>query len=451
MRVMFVSHSSANDSFGGGELTLLNLIDRWRELRPDVEFFVVSRSPEGLMQGEFDRRAVAHTAIAFDAWVLPMVRERPIDVIMTARMDSEAVASIAGLIREFTPDLVVTNTIVSPWGAIAAKLEGVAHAWMVHEFGDLDHGLKFRIGRAETFEDIGLLSEVVVANSEAVRDHITQWIDSAKVTIAYPANDLGRARSLAGPRRDVQKDPDVLRTVLVGRLGPTKGQWRLLRAVAALKAEGVRVTADLVGAGGAAELRDLRDLIRTLEIGELVTITGETDNPFKHVAEADVAVMASTCEAFGRVTLEYQALGVPVAAARSGANPELVREGETGWLFDPDDISDLVRVLREAHADRAELHRRGGAAARSVDERLEHAYPIADLVDRLDSVAAQGSQPFDRLPNVTREWMNLPGVVEQHRQEITALQAAVHESETWHLGQVLVAPLRFVAKLARFR
>lgn len=451
MRVMFVSHSSANDGFGGGELTLLNLIDRWRELRPDVEFFVVSRSPEGLMQAEFDRREVPHHAIAFDAWVLPMIRERPIDVIMTSRMDSEAVSSIAGLIREFEPDLVVTNTIVSPWGAIASKMEGVAHAWMVHEFGDLDHGLKFRIGRPETFEDIGLLSEVVVANSEAVRDHITQWVDPAKVTIAYPANDLARARELAGPRSDAAADPQVLRTVLVGRIGPTKGQWRLLRAIAALKAEGVLVAANLVGPGGGAELREVRDLIEGLKIGELVTITGETDNPFVHVARADVAVMASTCEAFGRVTLEYQALGVPVVAARSGANPELVHEGETGWLFNPEDVSDLVRVLREAHTDRRELHRRGQAAARSVEERLEHAYPISDLVDRLEEVAARGSQPFARLPNVTREWLDLPNVVEQHRREISAMQAAVHQSETWRVGKMLVAPLRFVARIARRR
>src|SRR5690606_25545352 len=101
MRVMFISHSSANDGFGGGELTLLNLIDRWRELRPEVDFFVVSRSPEGMMQAEFDTRGVSHRALPFDAWVLPMIRERPIDVIMTARMDSEAVSAIVGLIREY--------------------------------------------------------------------------------------------------------------------------------------------------------------------------------------------------------------------------------------------------------------------------------------------------------------------------------------------------------------
>ncbi|WP_168220044.1 MULTISPECIES: glycosyltransferase [unclassified Salinibacterium] len=449
---MFISHSSANDGFGGGELTLLNLIDRWRELRPEVDFFVVSRSPEGMMQAEFDRRGVSHRALPFDAWVLPMIRERPIDVIMTARMDSEAVSAIASLIREYEPDLVVTNTIVAPWGAIAAKMERVAHAWLVHEFGDLDHGLKFRIGRKRTFEDIGILSEVVVANSEAVRDHIAQWVDASKVTIAYPANDLPRARALAGNRRaEKAESPEVLRTVLVGRLGQSKGQWRLLRAIAALRGEGVQIAADLVGPAGSAELEEIHELIDVLGLSHCVTITGETDNPFAHMAEADVAVMASTCEAFGRVTLEYQALGVPVIAARSGANPELVTEGETGWLFEPDDISDLVRVLREAHEDRTELRRRGAAAARAVEERLENAYPVSDLIERLEQAVKTGSLPLRRLPNLTREWLNLPNVVERHRREVTAMQAAVHQSETWRAGRILVAPLRFIARLVRLR
>src|SRR5690606_12181168 len=197
VRVMLVSHSSAVDNFGGGELTLLHLIDQWRALRPDTEFLVVARTPEGLMQPEFEKRGLQHRALDFDSWVLPLVRERPIDVILTARMDSWAVTQIAEWIREFEPDIVVTNTIVSPWAALAARLVGVLHAWFVHEYGDLDHGLGFRIGRAESFEDIDTLSDLVVANSEAVRNHIAQWVAPEKLTTAYPAIDLIRARELA--------------------------------------------------------------------------------------------------------------------------------------------------------------------------------------------------------------------------------------------------------------
>ena len=45
-----------------------------------------------------------------------------------------------GLIEAGTrrPDLVVTNTVVAPWGAFAAKALGIPHAWFVREYGDLD-------------------------------------------------------------------------------------------------------------------------------------------------------------------------------------------------------------------------------------------------------------------------------------------------------------------------
>lgn len=448
MKVMLVSHSSAVNGLGGAELTLLDLIDQWREFRPDVEFFVVARTPEGLMQPEFERRGIEHRSIDFDSWVLPLVRERPIDVIMTARMDSHAVTAIAGWIREFQPDLVVTNTIVSPWAALAAKMEGVAHAWMVHEFGDLDHGLGFRIGREQTFEDIGLLSELVVANSEAVRDHVGQWVDREKLMIAYPANDLKRARELAlevEPRVEAVSGP--LRAVMVGRLGPTKGQWRLLEAMAVLRDEGVDVSATLVGAADPQDELDIRRLIADRDLTDRVTIVGETTNPFVHMAAADVGVMASNCEAFGRVTVEYLALGLPVVASRSGANPELVAEGETGWLFDPDDVGELVDALREADADRGELARRGAEAKRSVDSRIADAYPIEDLITRFEAVAEQGAGPVERLPHVTREWLVFPTVVEQYFDEMATIREAAHASATWRVGNTLMRPFRVAARV----
>jgi glycosyltransferase involved in cell wall biosynthesis len=447
---MLLSHSSAPDSFGGAEKTLVHLIDQWALLRPSTEFFVVSRTPEGQLQGELDRRGISHRALDFGSWVLPTHEPLPIDAILTAQMDSRAVIRITEWMREFMPDLVVTNTMVSPWAGLAARSLNIPHAWMIHEFGDLDHGLGFRIGRDETFNDINALSDLVVANSEAVRDHLATWVPADKLTIAYPAIDLARVRKLA--KRDsaafvFNVSHIGLNTVMVGRIGRSKGQWRLIMAIARLRSEGVHVTATLVGPAGPDEAIAVNALIESLGVDDRVRIVSENDNPFVFVDAADVSVMASDCEAFGRVTLEYLALGRAVIAAHSGANPELVAEGETGWLFDPKNIEELVAALREAAADRDELARRGVAARLSVDDRLTHAYPVSDLLSRFEAVAAAGPLPMQKLPNVLRDWLALPQLVERHLRSMHERRTTGRAATEWRIGRLLTAIPRAAVQL----
>jgi glycosyltransferase involved in cell wall biosynthesis len=445
MKIMVLSHSSAADSFGGAEKSLVQLIDQWSELRPTTEFFVVSRTPEGRLQAELDERQVRHHSLDFGSWVLSFVEASPMDAVLNARMDSRAVAQITALMREFSPDLVVTNTVVAPWAAIAARTLGIPHAWMIHEFGDLDHGLTFHIGRDETFTDIDLLSDLVVANSVAVRDHLASWVPAEKLMIAYPVVDLHRVIKLAADRRintEELASQGSLKTVMVGRICPSKGQSRLITAISVLKAQGLRVTATLVGPANPRDSDEVHALIDSLGVADRVHVVSENDNPFVFVRAADVAVMASDCEAFGRVTLEYFALGRAVIASRSGANPELVAEGETGWLFDPKNIDELVAALREAAADRDELARRGVAARGSVDDRLAHAYPVSDLVTRCEAMVGAGPLPMQKLPNVLREWLALPQHSEQHLQTMHERHTTGRATIEWRIGRKLTTPFR---------
>ena len=65
-------------------------------------------------------------------------------------------------------------------------------------------------------------------------------------------------------------------------------------------------------------------------------------------ASAWVSVLPALHEAFGLVLVESLAAGTPVVAARSGAGPEIVADGDLGRLFEPGDGADLARALDEA-------------------------------------------------------------------------------------------------------
>jgi glycosyltransferase involved in cell wall biosynthesis len=269
--------------------------------------------------------------------------------------------------------------------------------------------------------------------------------------IVYPVIDLHRVMKLgADSHIDTEElaSQGSLKTVMVGRICPSKGQSRLITAISILKAQGLRVTATLVGPANPKDSEEVHALIDSLGVADRVHVVSENDNPFVFVDAADVAVMASDCEAFGRVTLEYLALGRAVIASRSGANPELIVEGETGWLFDPKNIDELVAALREAAADRDELARRGVAARQSVDDRLAHAYSVADLVTRCEAVVAAGPVPMQKLPNVLREWLALPQHVERHLRSMHERRTTGQAATEWRIGRVLTAPLRTLKKRA---
>lgn len=85
------------------------------------------------------------------------------------------------------------------------------------------------------------------------------------------------------------------------------------------------------------------------------------------LADIDALVVPSiVAETYSIVTREAFACGLPVIASEIGALPDAIRPGENGWLFDPDDATDLAGLLQELSGDRGQL-RRAAAGIRPSD------------------------------------------------------------------------------------
>jgi glycosyltransferase involved in cell wall biosynthesis len=91
------------------------------------------------------------------------------------------------------------------------------------------------------------------------------------------------------------------------------------------------------------------------------------------LAASDVVVLPSVREQFGQVLVEGMACGLPCIAVNAYGPAEIVRDGETGWLVEPDDLAGLADALVAAVNDPAELRRRGERAAE--DARARFAWP----------------------------------------------------------------------------
>ena len=107
------------------------------------------------------------------------------------------------------------------------------------------------------------------------------------------------------------------------------------------------------------------------QLPDAIFIGQQTGNDLaRALARADVLLNPSITEAFGNVTLEAMACALPVVAADASGATNLVRDGVTGTLVDPDELEEFADAL-EAYARDPELRRRHGEAGLGVAETMD--------------------------------------------------------------------------------
>ncbi|MCU1281549.1 MAG: hypothetical protein JWM53_5095, partial [bacterium] len=99
-------------------------------------------------------------------------------------------------------------------------------------------------------------------------------------------------------------------------------------------------------------------------LGDDVTFLGEQLDVVATLRRAHVFLLPSETESFGLAALEALACGVPVVASRAGGLPEVVREGEEGYLLPVGDVEAMAAAVGRI-VDDPTLHRRLSASARA--------------------------------------------------------------------------------------
>jgi L-malate glycosyltransferase len=281
----------------------------------------------------------------------------------------------AAAARAFRPDLVHAHYATS-YGLIGALVD--RHPYVISSWGsDVTAGqarsplwralLRFAYARA----DAACATSRFLA--EATRPFLRPGLD---VTVTPFGVDLARFPFRRAPRRE---------TVTIGaarfRLEPIYGLHHLVAAFAAVADHRAR----LVVYGQGRQRGALERQARELGLADRVSFPGFV--PHERVPAAldalDVFAMPSVVpEAFGVAAVEASAVGLPVVASAVGGLPEVVRDGETGYLVPPGDEARLAERLSALVAD-PELRARLGAAGRALATRCydwnENAQIMAEL------------------------------------------------------------------------
>ena len=183
--------------------------------------------------------------------------------------------------------------------------------------------------------------------------------------------------------------------LFVGRLRIRKGVEVLLEALREIP------MAELKIAGDGEHRGRLERRASELGLGEVVTFLGNcgAGRVRRLLAGAAALVVPSIYEGMPLVVLEAMAAGVPVVASAVSGIPEVVVDGETGWLVPPEDPRALGRALEDVLARPQEARRRGEAGRRRVDERYRPSMAAAGWREAvLASPRDVASEDFGGMP-----------------------------------------------------
>ena len=108
----------------------------------------------------------------------------------------------------------------------------------------------------------------------------------------------------------------------------------------------------------------MKQYISSFHIEHYVQFWGYRDDVTDILKQMDIGVIPSLNEAFGRVTVEYMMESMPVIGANSGGTPELVKDGETGYLYEVGNARCLAEKMETYIVNKKEIATHGMSARR---------------------------------------------------------------------------------------
>ena len=209
----------------------------------------------------------------------------------------------------------------------------------------------------------------------AAREHLVHYDASGeKVIVGCNTVDVHCFKHRADGLRRTAVPDSPLRLLFVGRLVPIKNVGALIAAVGHLQGRGLDVTLTIVGDGPLRKALQ-QHVDRKGVRGVIFTGFKNGDDLVETYVDAHALVLPSVNEIWGLVVNEAAACGIPsVVSVRAGAAQDLIREGETGFTFDPTVPGELEQVLERLAADPQLCRSMGKAAQKFILTRDQTYY-----------------------------------------------------------------------------
>jgi glycosyltransferase involved in cell wall biosynthesis len=350
MRVLYYTDSLR---IGGKERQLVELLKGLKQR--DIELLLVCMD-----RGEFYEPDIKALSI-------PMKY-----LFRTMRWDPLVLHGFYRTVREFQPDVIHTNSMMSSAYALPiAKLLGVPLINGSIRNCFQNSTLRWKVERA-----LLSWSDVRIANSMAGLRSRGFSPDSQKDFVIHNGLDLSRAEGLENGH-DASSSKNGNRHAQVGMIAefrPDKDFRTFLLAARPLLSSRQDVTFVTVGDG--ETLQSMRELVS--DAGDRIQFLGRQKDIERIASSFSIGVLASFTEGISNSIMEYMALAKPVVATDCTGSRELVLDGETGFLVPPQDPLALAERIAYLLDNPDDALRMGQAGKRHIEKH----FSLKTMVDK---------------------------------------------------------------------
>ncbi len=301
--------------------------------------------------------------------------------------------------RELEVVFVNTATPLSfPGAELAARL-GIPAVWSIHESvtPELMWGHMHPAVRRRAREAMGeaALALFVAEPTQHIYEGIAPSERCLTVPYGFDFEPIEAARGRldrAATRQELGIPAEAEVVLCLGTVEPRKQQVPLAQAFEQIAAEHPNARLAIVGARDDEYTELLEHCIETGSATAQIDLIPVTPDVQRWLCVSDLMVCASDIESLPRTVVEGMAWAIPVLATDVFGLPELIEEGETGWLCEARDVSALAAGLERALSSSPEDRAAMGGRARDLVLR-RHSLPayaqrIAELLDEAIEGAA---------------------------------------------------------------
>jgi glycosyltransferase involved in cell wall biosynthesis len=295
---------------------------------------------------------------------------------------------------------MLANTFDAFVGADVARRFGLPAVWAIHEswlpqayWANLyPPGLLDPEVRRSAMSAFAATAAVVFEAEATRRLYLSVTHPGAAVVVPYGVDTGqlekdGAAVDKSSARRELGLPEDTQLLLVMGTTEPRKAQLLVAEAFASISDQYPNTTLVFVGDTGTPYANALKDFANATDLGGRIRVVPVVPDTLPWYRAADILLCASDIESLPRSVLEAMACGVTIVATNVFGLPELLSDGETGFLFEPRSRSALIAALRRVlDLEPRSLEEVGLAGRRHVVANYDSSGYTTDILNILEGL-----------------------------------------------------------------
>ena len=380
---MNVLHVCPSRSFSGLEQYALELATYQQSQGLQVGFVVC---PKTTLEEECVKRKIQTVDFLYDSWLGRLSFWRRMNSLLGREKDIKAV-------HLHMTDEVAHISLPIFWRRLRKlwthrpKIIFQAHIWINHRKKDIYHRMLY-----------SNIDEVWCSSEPAKRALIDSLPENLRVMKIFNyGRDISRMtpqilnRDEARRFLELQDGRKTLGTV--SRIEKAKGIRELVEASVPLLEQDPKLELVVIG-GTSPNNQEAQEYFESLKkdvarlpqaIKERIFFKGTIPESHRYLKAFDLYVLPSYLECFSLSLLDAQLAALPVVGSQSGGTPEIVIPGQTGWLFEPENVGSLRKALAEALSENNFWPQYGQRAQKRVIQDFDQSKIFQEMVNAYGS------------------------------------------------------------------